>query len=113
MIGFADPNTLSRKFDLSSVNSQRMIKSTIKYVIVTPVRDEESHIEMTLQSMAVQTVKPLSWVIVDDGSKDRTAEIIKRFIHRYPFISIVNNPIKGKRGPGAGVISALIMVTLR
>jgi len=45
------------------------------YVVISPVRDEEKFIEYTMQSMISQTVKPLFWVIVNDGSKDKTREI--------------------------------------
>ena len=41
-----------------------------KYVLVTPVRDEETYIPVTVESVARQTVLPQQWVIVDDGSKD-------------------------------------------
>ena len=46
------------------------------YVVITPVRDEEEHLESTIQSMIGQTVLPKEWVIVDDGSKDGTGKII-------------------------------------
>lgn len=51
-----------------------------KYVIISPIRNEESYIEKTLESIMAQTIKPEKWLIVDDGSTDRTAEIVKRFI---------------------------------
>jgi biofilm PGA synthesis N-glycosyltransferase PgaC len=51
-----------------------------EYVIISPIRNEERHIEKTLESVVSQTTKPKKWLIVDDGSTDRTADIIKRFI---------------------------------
>ena len=50
------------------------------YVIMTPAHNEEAFIEKTLDSMIRQTVKPLRWVIVNDGSTDRTGEILARFL---------------------------------
>ena len=44
----------------------------MKYVVISPVKDEERHVEHTLRSMAQQTVKPVRWIIVDDGSRDQT-----------------------------------------
>jgi glycosyltransferase involved in cell wall biosynthesis len=51
-----------------------------EYVIISPIRNEEEHIEKTLTSVVLQTKKPKKWLIVDDGSTDKTAEIITRFI---------------------------------
>jgi poly-beta-1,6-N-acetyl-D-glucosamine synthase len=46
------------------------------YVVVTPVRDEERFIAGTVESMLLQTHKPRCWVIVNDGSTDRTRDIL-------------------------------------
>jgi biofilm PGA synthesis N-glycosyltransferase PgaC len=46
------------------------------YVLISPVKDEEKFIEKTIESVCQQTVRPLKWIIVDDGSRDRTSEII-------------------------------------
>ena len=50
------------------------------YVLITPARNEEAFIEKTIESMIHQTVAPLKWVIVDDGSTDRTPEIVSRYL---------------------------------
>lgn len=50
----------------------------IKYVIISPVRNEEKYIEKTIQSVINQTVKPAEWIIVDDGSTDGTSEAIEK-----------------------------------
>src|SRR5437868_6191185 len=44
----------------------------MKYVLITPARNEGPFIEKTLSSMVAQTVLPERWVIVDDGSTDNT-----------------------------------------
>jgi poly-beta-1,6-N-acetyl-D-glucosamine synthase len=64
----------------------------MKYVLITPARNEERFIEKTLDSMIAQTVPPLRWVIVDDGSTDMTAEIVERYTARYPWIELVRRP---------------------
>ena len=51
----------------------------MKYVLITPAHNEERFIEKTLESMVAQTLLPERWVIVDDGSTDRTAEIVERY----------------------------------
>jgi glycosyltransferase involved in cell wall biosynthesis len=46
----------------------------------------------TLDSMVAQTLLPERWVIVDDGSADRTAEIIEKYAARYSWIELVKRP---------------------
>ena len=58
-----------------------------RYVIVTPIRDEEKFIETTIASVRAQTIQPAEWVIVDDGSSDRTGEIIDRYAAQLPWIA--------------------------
>ena len=76
------------------------------YVVITPVRDEEEHLESTIQSMIHQTVLPKEWVIVDDGSKDGTGKIIDDYADRYPWIKAVHRKDRGFRKAGGGVVDA-------
>jgi glycosyltransferase involved in cell wall biosynthesis len=59
------------------------------YVIVTPVKDEEQFLDRMIRSVLSQTVLPSQWVIVDDGSHDRTPEIIRTYAGRVDWISAV------------------------
>ena len=54
-------------------------KSQLPYVLITPARNEERHIGKIIQSMIAQTVLPLKWVIVNDGSTDATASIVEPY----------------------------------
>lgn len=76
------------------------------YVIVTPVRDEEKYVEATLESVCRQTVRPAEWVIVDDGSTDRTGEIIDRQAAKSSWIQVVHRGNRGFRKSGGGVMEA-------
>jgi len=78
----------------------------IKYVVITPVRDEEKHVECVLESMVSQTVLPAKWVIVDDGSSDKTFELVERYAESRSWIHIVRRLNRGTRKSGAGVIEA-------
>jgi len=78
----------------------------VKYVIITPVRDEEEHIEATIEAVAGQTIRPTEWVIVDDGSSDRTGDIIDRYAAKFPWISVVHRSNRGFRKSGGGVVEA-------
>jgi glycosyltransferase involved in cell wall biosynthesis len=61
----------------------------MKYILITSARNEETFIVKTLDSMVVQTLLPERWVIVDDGSTDRTAEIVESYAKRHPWIELV------------------------
>ena len=76
------------------------------YVVVTPVRDEEKYIEHTLRSVVSQSVKPAEWVIVNDGSTDKTGEIIDRYVSSNPWIKVVTRKNRGFRKAGGGVVEA-------
>lgn len=78
----------------------------IKYFIITPVRDEALYIEKTLKSVASQTIKPVEWIIVNDGSSDGTGEIIDRYSSQYDWIKTVHRKNRGFRKSGGGVIEA-------
>ena len=64
----------------------------MKYVLITPSRNEERFIQKTLDSMVAQTLLPERWVIVDDGSTDRTGEIADDYARRYPWIEVIHRP---------------------
>jgi len=78
----------------------------MKVLIITPVRNEEQFIATTIQAMAKQTILPDLWVIVDDGSDDRTGEIIQEESANLPFIKYLRIQDRGFRKPGGGVVDA-------
>src|SRR5215813_4396713 len=73
------------------------------YALVTPARNEETFIEKTNESVIRQTVLPLKWVIVDDGSTDSTAQIVKRYLAQHPWMELVQMPQRRDRSFAAKV----------
>ena len=73
------------------------------YVLITPARNEANFIELTLQSMVVQTVRPLKWVIVSDGSTDETDRIVSRYASTHDWIELVRLPESRDRNFAAKV----------
>ena len=63
--------------------------ASLKYALISPVRDEEAYIEATIRAVLAQSVKPVVWVIVSDNSSDRTDEIIDAYAQRFEFIELV------------------------
>ena len=71
------------------------------YVLITPAHNEEGFIDKTIESMIRQTLPPLKWVIVDDGSTDSTPQIVSRYLAKYPWIEMVQMPPRSDRSfPG-------------
>lgn len=77
-----------------------------KYVLITPCRDEAKYARRTLDSVIAQSVPPTLWIIVDDGSRDETPEILAEYAAKYPFIKIIHREDRGFRKLGGGVIDA-------
>jgi glycosyltransferase involved in cell wall biosynthesis len=61
----------------------------MRYVLITPARNEAAYIGETLRSVVKQTCLPERWVIVDDGSTDSTAQLVEEYTHKYPWIELV------------------------
>ena len=77
-----------------------------KYVVVSPVRNEGTHLPAIIASMMNQTMRPVRWVIVDDGSSDDTRQIAEDASIRHPWIVVVSRRDRGFRKPGGGVVEA-------
>lgn len=69
----------------------------LKYVLVTPARNEGALIELTIRSVIAQTVLPRKWIIVSDGSTDNTDEIVRRYTRDYDWIELVRLPQRPER----------------
>ena len=67
------------------------------YVLITPARNEAQFIESTIKSVVAQTKHPQRWVIVSDGSTDRTNEIVQAYAARYDWIELIATPERNER----------------
>ena len=82
------------------------------YSIVIPAFNESGRIPATLQSV-VDCVRGHGWtaevIVVDDGSRDRTAEVVREFAAGAPEVRVIQN--SRNRGKGysvrAGMLQAL------
>jgi glycosyltransferase involved in cell wall biosynthesis len=70
------------------------------FVVVTPARNEEALIGETIRSMIAQTARPMRWVVVDDGSTDRTAAVVAQHARRHAFIRLLRVERSGDRNFG-------------
>jgi len=76
-----------------------------QYVLVTPTKNEEASIGMTISSVVNQTVRPVEWVIVSDGSADRTDEIVRAAAAAHPWIRLLPLPPRAQRSFAAVVLA--------
>lgn len=66
------------------------------YILTTPVKNEEENLPKLIQSVVKQTIRPVLWVIIDDGSTDSSSDIIREAKEKYDWIQSVrlNNTVR-------------------
>jgi glycosyltransferase involved in cell wall biosynthesis len=64
------------------------VKDGGSYVVVTPVRDEAGNLRRLADSLRAQTVPPVRWIIVDNGSTDGTLELARTLEHEAPWVRV-------------------------
>jgi poly-beta-1,6-N-acetyl-D-glucosamine synthase len=78
------------------------------YVLLTAAYNEEAFIEKTIDSVQSQTLAPMEWIIVSDGSTDATDAIVKKRAELWPVIKPVRREKSGQLG-FASKVSALAL----
>ena len=76
----------------------------MKFLIVIPAHNEEENILSCLESLKNQTFQDFKCVIVNDGSTDKTQEIVERFIQIPNTKYQIFNLTKSEHQPGAKVV---------
>lgn len=59
-----------------------------QYILITAAKNEEAYVREAIESVLRQSVKPLAWFIMDDGSTDQTARIVAEFAAQHSFIRL-------------------------
>ena len=75
----------------------------LRYVVITPARNESRHMTGLIESMVAQSCVPLRWVIVSDASTDGTDEIVESYRRRFDWIELVRMPEQRDRSFAAKV----------
>lgn len=55
-----------------------------KVSVIVPFYNVEGYIEKCLETLVNQTLKDIEIILVNDGSKDRSVDIVKKFMKEYP-----------------------------
>ncbi|HMD55028.1 MAG TPA: glycosyltransferase family A protein, partial [Phycisphaerae bacterium] len=79
---------------------------SIRYFIISPVRNEQQYLPKTIESVVSQSVHPVKWIIVDDGSTDSTGGIIDEAANQHNWIQALHRTDRGFRSAGGGVMEA-------
>lgn len=80
--------------------------------IVSPCYNGENYIERYLKSILKQTYRPLELILINDGSKDRTDEILSTYYQEITESEIIFHYIKKENeGVGAAINDGLKYVT--
>ena len=79
------------------------------YSIVIPAYNESERLGATLEKVLAY-VRQQGWdaevIVVNDGSRDNTAEIVRAFAEKNPILRLVENP--GNRGKGYSVRNGIL-----
>lgn len=75
----------------------------MKFLIIIPTHNEEKNILFTLKSLQQQTFHDFFCVIVNDGSTDKTKEIVEEFIKDHLKFKLQNLELS-QHEPGAKVV---------
>lgn len=77
----------------------------MEYLLITPAKNEERFIPQLIDSVSNQDIRPALWIIVSDGSSDRTAELIVDAASKHCWIRAVVIPSGAQRGFGAKALA--------
>jgi glycosyltransferase involved in cell wall biosynthesis len=90
---------------VNTQNSEEQYSSQpFAYVLMTAAYNEEANIAKTIESILSQTVLPKRWMIVSDGSFDRTDEIVQDYAKKHSFIRF----LRMTRAPGRSFRSKVV-----
>jgi biofilm PGA synthesis N-glycosyltransferase PgaC len=70
------------------------------YVLITPARNEQDFIELTIKAVVSQSLRPVRWIIVSDGSTDATDDIVKKYAAQHDWIELHRMPPRSQRDFG-------------
>lgn len=76
----------------------------IKVAAVVKIRNEEKYIAKTLQTILNQDLKPYRVIVVNDGSTDKTGEILSKFSE----VEVITNPVRESSHLGDKKLAAVM-----
>ncbi len=71
--------------------------------VIIPSRDYGCFLDESIESVLNQTVTPSEIIVVDDGSKDNTREVVKKYFPRVSYYYQENGGVGSARNKGIGI----------
>jgi glycosyltransferase involved in cell wall biosynthesis len=94
---------------VAALERKAVVEQIPKYSIVIPAFNESARIPATLKSV-VACIRANQWpaevIVVNDGSTDSTAQLVRDFAQSAPEVRLIENP--GNRGKGYSVRSGIL-----
>jgi glycosyltransferase involved in cell wall biosynthesis len=87
--------------------------TNLTYAAITPARNEAENLTRLAESLLAQTVRPIEWIVVDDGSTDGSAELVRDLATAHVWIRVMASvgvrthagPLEAGRRIGRDVIA--------
>lgn len=84
--------------------------------VIMSVFNNEKYVGKAIQSILEQTYEDFEFIIIDDGSTDRSLEVIRRYAKKDPRIKVLSNTsnvgISKSRNSGLGIASGEFMAVM-
>ena len=84
----------------------------VSYSIVIPAYNESERIQSSLMKIVAflsEQDRQVEVLVINDGSRDNTAEIVRQYAAEYPYIRLIENP--GNRGKGYSIRNGMLQAT--
>ncbi|HWN21622.1 MAG TPA: glycosyltransferase [Gaiellaceae bacterium] len=81
-----------------------MAAPALRYAVVTPVRNEAVNLRRVFASLAGQSVRPESWILVDTGSTDGTVDLARALAREQPWIDFIAQADSGTTKRGGPIV---------
>jgi glycosyltransferase involved in cell wall biosynthesis len=85
----------------------------VRYAVITPARNEERNLRRLGAALAAQTVLPVEWVVVEDGSTDATPLVLAELSARHPWVRAIERGGNGNGRLAAGRREARDLIGFR
>ena len=79
----------------------------LTYALITPARDEADNLRRLGECLIRQTVLPETWIVVDNGSTDETATVVRGLAETHAWIRLASSPSAAVAQPGQPIVRAV------
>ena len=76
----------------------QMTNQSPKVSVIVPVYNVEQYLEQCLDSLNAQTLPEMEFILIDDGSTDRSGELAEQFAAAHPRFRVIHQENKGYAG---------------